>query len=160
MLRAQRILDPLATGQDNPNPSLMNIHYWLVKQEPADYSWDTFVNEGPTPWTGVRNPQARLHLRAMQPRDPVLFYHSGPSKCIVGLAQVRRAAYPDPTDADHKGWVAVDLVPVKPLPRPIPLAVIKQDPAFQTLALVRQSRLSVMPVTPAQWQRLTELAGL
>lgn len=130
---------------------------WLVKQEPADYPWSRFVAEGGTAWTGVRNFQARNHLRAMQPGDPVLYYHSGAEKAVVGLAQVARAAYPDPTAGGGK-WVAVDLVPVRALARPVPLAEIKADPALKNLPLVRQSRLSVMPVNKAEFERLLVVA--
>ncbi len=130
---------------------------WLVKQEPADYPWSRFVAEGGTAWTGVRNFQARNHLRAMQPGDPVLYYHSGAEKAVVGLAEVARAAYPDPTAKDGD-WVAVDLKPVRALARPVPLAEIKADPALKNLSLVRQSRLSVMPVGEAEFERLLALA--
>lgn len=136
----------------------MTTQYWLVKQEPDDFSWADLVRDGRTAWTGVRNYAARNHLRAMAKGDAVLFYHSGDTKCVVGLAQVVRTNYPDPT-ADEDGWVAVDLAPVKPVPRPIPLAVIKADPAFKDFALVRQSRLSVLPVSPAEFARLRKLGG-
>lgn len=126
---------------------------WLVKQEPADYPWSRFVAEGGTAWTGVRNFQARNHLRAMQPGDPVLYYHSGAEKAVVGLAEVVRAAYPDPT-AKEGDWVAVDLKPVRALARPVPLAEIKADPALKNLPLVRQSRLSVLPVSDAEFKQL------
>ncbi len=130
---------------------------WLVKQEPADYPWSQLVAEGGTAWTGVRNFQARNHLRAMQPGDPVLYYHSGAEKAVVGLARVSRAAYPDPTA--HEGdWVAVDLQPVRALPRPVSLAEVKADPALKALPLIRQSRLSVMPVGEPEFRRLLALA--
>lgn len=130
---------------------------WLVKQEPADYPWSRFVAEGGTAWTGVRNYQARNHLRAMQPGDPVFYYHSGTEKAVVGLAEVVRAAYPDPT-AREGDWVAVDLKPVRALPRPVTLAEIKADPTLKNLPLVRQSRLSVLPVAEAEFERLLALA--
>lgn len=130
---------------------------WLVKQEPADYSWDDFVREGRAAWTGVRNYQARNHLRAMRRGDLVLFYHSGGQKCLVGLARVEREAYADPTVTEGD-WVCVDLVPVGPLRHPVGLAVIKAETALRDLALVRQSRLSVLPVTPAEWEHLLRLA--
>lgn len=130
---------------------------WLVKQEPADYPWAQLIAEGATAWTGVRNFQARNHLRAMQPGDPVLYYHSGTERAVVGLARVARAAYPDPTARDGD-WVAVDLKPVRALPRPVSLAEIKADPALKNLPLIRQSRLSVMPVGESEFRRLLALA--
>lgn len=137
----------------------MSINYWLVKQEPADYAWSQFVADGRTAWTGVRNFQARNHLRAMQRGDQVLYYHSGEEKQVVGIAQVEKAAYPDPTTKEE-GWVAVDLKPLKPLPGPVSLAAIKADPALSEIALVRQSRLSVMPLSKAHFQRVLALAPL
>jgi predicted RNA-binding protein with PUA-like domain len=134
----------------------MTTQYWLVKQEPADYSWDDFVRDGRTVWSGVRNYAARIHLKGMQPGDEVLFYHSGEEKSVVGLARVVRAAFPDPT-ADEEGWVAVELAPVKPLPRPVTLAQVKADLVLRDIGLVRQSRLSVMPLKPAEFKRI--LAG-
>jgi predicted RNA-binding protein with PUA-like domain len=129
----------------------------MVKQEPADYSWDDFVREGRAAWTGVRNYQARNHLRAMRRGDLVLFYHSGTHKSLVGLARVEREAYVDPT-ATEGDWVCVDLVPVGPLRRPVELATVKAEAALCNLALVRQSRLSVLPVTPAECEHLLRLA--
>lgn len=131
---------------------------WLVKQEPETYAWSQFVAERGTAWTGVRSFPARLHLRAMQPGDPVLYYHSGESREIVGLARVVKAAYPDPT-ANEGDWSAVDLEPIQALPKPVSLAAIKADPAFANLALVWQPRLSVMPVGEAEFARLLELGG-
>jgi predicted RNA-binding protein with PUA-like domain len=131
---------------------------WLVKQEPEDYSWSQFVTDGGTAWTGVRSFPARLHLRAMQTGDAVLYYHSGETREVVGLATVQRAAYPDPT-ATEGDWSAVDLAPVRALPRPVSLATIKADPTLNQLALVRQSRLSVMPVSEGEFARLLALAG-
>lgn len=136
----------------------MTTQYWLVKQEPSDYSWDEFRKEGRTSWTGVRNNAARLHLKGMHRGDEVFFYHSGEGKCIVGIARVSKAAYPDPT-AEEPGWVAVDLTPVRALARPVTLAEIKADPALNQMLLVRQSRLSVMPVTAVQFERILKLAG-
>jgi predicted RNA-binding protein with PUA-like domain len=132
------------------------MHYWLVKQEPEDYSWAAFKKEGHVAWTGVRNFQARNYLRAMKERDRVLYYHSGAEKQIVGIAKVVREAYPDPT-AKEGDWSVVDLEPLGTLKHPVLLNVIKGDPALQDLHLVRQSRLSVMPVTAAQFQRLLAL---
>jgi predicted RNA-binding protein with PUA-like domain len=134
------------------------MNCWLVKQEPSDYSWANLVQDGKTAWTGVRNFAARNHLRAMVRGDEVLFYHSGTGKEIVGVARVLKAAYPDPT-ADEGDWSAVDLAPVKPLLKPVSLAIIKADRILAGMPLVRQSRLSVMPVTPAQFERTLKLAA-
>lgn len=135
------------------------MNYWLVKQEPEDFSWADFVKEKGTAWTGVRNFQARNNLHAMRKGDPVLFYHSGSGKEIVGIARVARAAYPDPTAADGD-WSCVDLKPVKALKRPIPLAVIKADTILRDMALVKQSRLSVMPVSEAQFKGVLHRGGV
>ena len=134
----------------------MPKNYWLVKQEPETYSWTTFVRDGKTAWTGIRNYQARNNLRAMKKRDPVLFYHSGESKEVVGVARVDKTAYPDPT-ATEGDWSGVDLVPVKALKKPVALGVIKADNALKEILLIRNSRLSVMPLTEAQFNRILEL---
>ena len=134
------------------------MRHWLVKSEPEAYSWAQLVQDGKTAWTGVRNYQARINLRAMKHGDPVCFYHSGGEKQVVGLARVARAAYPDPTATEGE-WFCVDLDPVKPLKSPVPLRVIRADPALKEMKLVRQSRLSVTPLTPAEFARLLELAG-
>jgi predicted RNA-binding protein with PUA-like domain len=131
---------------------------WLVKQEPAAYSWDDFVRDGGTAWTGVRNYQARIHLRAMRPGERVLFYHSVTDKAVVGIARVAGAARPDPT-AEGDEWVCVDLAPVKPLGRPVTLDRIKADPLLKSIPLIRQSRLSVMPLTQEQYERILALSG-
>lgn len=120
--------------------------YWLVKQEPETYSWSDFVSDGQTDWTGVRNYQARNNLREMKTGERVLFYHSGKDKAVVGLAEVVKSAYPDPT-ADDEQWVAVDLKPVKALKNPVPLAAIRYDKRLSQLPLIRQSQLSVMSLT-------------
>ncbi|HEV7798482.1 MAG TPA: EVE domain-containing protein [Pyrinomonadaceae bacterium] len=120
--------------------------YWLVKQEPETYSWSDFVGDGRTDWTGVRNYQARNNLREMKTGERVLFYHSGKEKAVVGLAEVVKSAYPDPT-ADDAQWVAVDLKPIKALKNPVPLAAIRYDERLSQLALIRQSQLSVMSLT-------------
>jgi predicted RNA-binding protein with PUA-like domain len=130
--------------------------HWLVKSEPAAYSWDNLVRDGSTAWTGVRNFQARIHLRAMQVGDPVLVYHSVTGKCVMGVARVARAAFPDPT-AESGDWSAVELVPDRALARPVDLERIKTDPVLANVALVRQSRLSVMPLTRAQFERVIRL---
>jgi predicted RNA-binding protein with PUA-like domain len=134
------------------------MNYWLVKSEPAAYAWSQLVQDGKTAWTGVRNFQARNHLRAMKKGDLVGFYHSVSDKQVVGLARVAQEFYPDPTAADGD-WSGVDLEPVKPLKNPVPLETIKADPILKGMKLVKQSRLSVTPLTPAEFARLLELAG-
>lgn len=136
----------------------MTTQYWLVKSEPETYSWADLVRDQRTDWTGVRNYAARGHLNAMRPGDGVLFYHSGESKSIVGLAKVTKAAFPDAT-ADEAGWVAVELAAVKPLPSPVTLAQVKTEAALKDIALVRLSRLSVQPVKPAEFARILKLGG-
>ena len=126
---------------------------WMVKQEPETYSWDDFVKDGETDWTGVRNYQARNNLRAMKAGDRVLFYHSGKDKAVVGIAEVTKAAYADPT-ADDQQWVAVDLKPVKRLKNPVPLAAIRYDKRLSELPLIRQSQLSVMPLTKDEFETI------
>jgi predicted RNA-binding protein with PUA-like domain len=120
--------------------------YWMVKQEPETYSWSDFTNDGKTDWTGVRNYQARNNLREMKTGDRVLFYHSGKEKAVVGLAEVVKGAYADPTASEGE-WVAVDLKPVKALKNPVPLAAIRYDKRLSQLPLIRQSQLSVMSLT-------------
>jgi len=120
--------------------------YWMVKQEPETYSWTDFVSDGRTDWTGVRNYQARNNLREMKTGERVLFYHSGKEKAVVGLAEVVKSAYPDPT-ADDAQWVAVDLKPIKALKNPVPLAAIRYDKRLSQLPLIRQSQLSVMSLS-------------
>lgn len=136
----------------------MAKNYWLVKSEPESYSWATFVKDGGTAWTGVRNFQARNNLRAMKPGDAVLFYHSVSEKQVVGVAKVKKEAYPDPT-AKEGDWVAVDLAPVKALAKPVALETLKSDKILKDLLLLRQSRLSVTPLTQEQYERLMTLAG-
>jgi predicted RNA-binding protein with PUA-like domain len=133
------------------------MNYWLVKSEPETYSWAALVKEGKTAWTGVRNYAARNNLRAMKAGDAVFFYHSGEGKSVVGLARVAKEAYPDPT-AGEEDWSAVDLVPVKPLGKPVVLSQIKADRILNEMPLVKQSRLSVMPITSGQFSRLLALA--
>ncbi|SRR5260221_2169292 len=134
----------------------MSDNYWLVKQEPEDYSWADLVRDGKTSWTGVRNFQARNHLRAMKKSDLVLFYHSVSEKQIVGIAKVAREAYADPT-ATEGDWSGVDLVPYKALKQPVTLETIKSDKALVGLPLIKQSRLSVMRLTPEQFERVLKL---
>jgi len=127
--------------------------FWLVKSEPSTYSWDHFVAEKGALWSGVRNALARIHLAAMKKGDAVLFYHSGEGREVVGLAKVTRASYPDPT-ADDAQWLAVDLAPVKPLAVAVTLAAIKAEKSLAEIALVRMSRLSVMPLPSAAFERI------
>lgn len=131
---------------------------WLVKSEPHVYAWDTFVADGRTAWTGVRNHQARLHLLAMKVGEQVLYYHSGDGKAVVGIAEVTREAYLDPT-ADDPRWVCVDLAPVRALARPVTLARFKADPALAASVLVKNSRLSVQPVSDAEFAHTLTLGG-
>lgn len=129
---------------------------WMVKQEPEVYSWTDFVNDGRTDWTGVRNYQARNNLREMKTGDRVLFYHSGKDKAVVGLAEVVKAAYADPT-ADDPQWVAVDLKPIKPFDTPVQLAAIRYDKRLSQLPLIRQSQLSVMPLTNDEFEAIVAM---
>jgi len=133
------------------------MNYWLVKSEPEAYSWTRFVKDGKAAWTGVRNYQARNNLRAMKKGDTVFFYHSVTDKQVVGLARVVKEFYPDATAAEGD-WSCVDLAPEKALKQPVTLEVIKADKILSTMPLVKHSRLSVTPLTPAQAERLLELA--
>jgi len=134
------------------------MQYWLVKQEPESYSFQTLVKDGRTSWTGVRSFAARLHLRAMQKGDQVLYYHSVSEKQIVGIARVEREAYADPT-ATEGDWSCVDLAPVRALKEPVSLAAIKSDKILQKMALVKIGRLSVTPVTAEQFERVLKLGA-
>jgi predicted RNA-binding protein with PUA-like domain len=125
--------------------------YWMVKQEPENYSWSDLVKDDGTDWTGVRNYQARNNLREMKTGDRVLFYHSGKDKAVVGLTEVVKSAYPDPT-ADDPQWVAVDIMPIKALKNPVPLAAIRYDKRLSQLPLIRQSQLSVMSLTKDEFE--------
>jgi predicted RNA-binding protein with PUA-like domain len=133
-------------------------NFWLVKQEPSSYSWSDFVAEGQTSWTGVRNYTARNNLRRMEKNDEVLFYHSGEDKAVVGIAKVIRTAYPDST-AKEGDWSSVDLVPVKPLRRPVSLHEIKSYSPLKGIPLVRQSRLSVMPLAESEFREIVKMAS-
>lgn len=133
------------------------MRYWLVKQEPETYPWTQLVAEKKTVWDGVRNYQARNFMREMSKGDRVLFYHSGKDKELVGLAKVAKAAYPDPTTKEGD-WSAFDLQAVKTLKQPVTLKKIKADPRFQELHLVRNSRLSVMPIEAKEFKHLLDLA--
>ena len=132
--------------------------FWLVKSEPAVYSWDTFVKEKETCWSGVRNYAARLNLRAMKKGDEVLFYHSNEGMEIVGIAKVSKEAYPDPTTEDER-WVAVDIKAFKKLKKPVTLAQVKQDARFANMDLIRLGRLSVQTVKPVEWELLMKLSS-
>ena len=134
----------------------MTTQYWLVKSEPETYSWADLVRDKRTDWTGVRNYAARLHLKAMQPGDQVFVYHSGDDKSVFGIARVSKAAFAD-TTADEEGWVAVELAAVAPLKEPVTLAQIKADAVLKGMTFVRQSRLSVSPVTATEFARLKKL---
>ena len=136
----------------------MARQHWLVKQEPTAYSWDRFVADGGTRWDGVRNFQARNNLKAMRAGDRVLYYHSVEGQAVVGIAEVARAAYPDPTAKDG-AWVAVDLVPVKPLRTPVTLEAIKATPSLRDIALVRQGRLSVMPLAKDAFDTIVKMGA-
>jgi predicted RNA-binding protein with PUA-like domain len=132
--------------------------HWLVKSEPGTWSWDAHSKAGADAWTGVRNHQAKQHLAAMKKGDQVLYYHSGEDKAVVGVSEVVREAYPDPTDPTGK-FVAVELKAVAPLKRPVTLAEIKAEPALGDMVLVNNSRLSVQPVSAAQWSRIRAMGG-
>jgi predicted RNA-binding protein with PUA-like domain len=130
---------------------------WLVKEEPQSYSFETLVADGRTRWSGVRNPLAQKHLRSIAPGDRILYYHTGTVRAIVGTARAAVAAYPDPADKTGRLF-AVDIVPVAPLARPVPLDAIRKIKVFSAHPLVRMPRLSVMPVSDAQWTAIERLA--
>jgi predicted RNA-binding protein with PUA-like domain len=133
--------------------------YWLVKSEPDAFSWNQQVQNGVEPWTGVRNAQAANNLRAMKQGDQAFFYHSNEGREIVGIVEVAREAYPDPTDESGR-WCCVDMRTVMPVPKPVTLAAMKAEPRLEGLALIRQSRLSVVPVSPEHWALISAMAGL
>jgi predicted RNA-binding protein with PUA-like domain len=132
------------------------MNYWLVKSDPDTYGWPQLINDGHTDWTGVRNHAARLHLLKMAVGEPVLFYHSNTDKAIMGLAKVTRAAYPDPT-ATEGNWVAIDLAPVRSFAKMVTLAEMKKVPALAQLPLITIGRLSVMPITPAEYAVIEQM---
>lgn len=134
------------------------MNYWLVKSEPEAYSWAQLVKDGKTAWTGVRNFQARNNLRSMKTGDRVFFYHSVTDKQVVGVAKVAKEFYPDAT-AEEGDWSCVDIAPVKAVTRPVALDAIKSDKLLKDMPLVKQSRLSVTPLTEVQAKRLLELSG-
>jgi predicted RNA-binding protein with PUA-like domain len=131
---------------------------WLFKEEPGNYSFDQLVQDGKTSWTGVRNPVAQKNLRSVRNGDRIFFYHTGSEKSVVGIAKAAADAYPDPADKDGKLY-AVDVAPVKKLKQPVTLASVKADKFFATFALTRVPRLSVMPVTDEQWERIVEMGS-
>jgi predicted RNA-binding protein with PUA-like domain len=134
------------------------MNYWLVKSEPSTYGWDDLVKEKKTMWNGVRNFQARNNLKAMQENDLVLFYHSVNNPAVVGIAKVVKEFYQDPTTEDTN-WVAVDLVPYEALAKPVTLQKIKETPDLQDIGLIRQSRLSVMALKPAEFDLIIGLGS-
>ena len=136
----------------------MTIQYWLVKSEPEAYAWTQFVKDRRTAWTGVRNYQARIHLNTMRKGDEVLFYESVTTKAVVGRAKVTKTAFPD-TTAEEDGWVAVELKAERPLPIPVTLAAIKAESALSQIGLLRQSRLSVVPLSAADHALILKLGG-
>ena len=135
------------------------MNYWLVKSEPHKYSWEQFVKDGSTFWDGVRNYQARNNLKAMQKGDKVLFYHSNIGLCVVGIAEVIKESYQDPTTEDDR-WVAIDLKAIKPLPETVPLSEMKQQPALAEMGLVKQSRLSVVDLKKKEYDLILKLGGM
>jgi predicted RNA-binding protein with PUA-like domain len=132
--------------------------HWLIKSEPSTYAWDQLVKEKKTSWTGVRNAQAQANLKAMAAGDLCFFYHSGEGKEIVGIAKVVKTAYPDSTDKAGKS-ITVDVAAVEPVKKPVTLAAIKADPTFKDFKLVRQSRLSVVPVSDEHWKLILKMSN-
>ncbi len=137
------------------------MSYWLLKTEPSTFSWREQLARGKKgePWSGVRNAQARINLRAMKKGDLAFFYHTGDEKAVVGIVKVIKEAYPD-SSADEAGWVMVDVAAVEPLPKSVALSDIKKDKTFAEMALVKNTRLSVQPVTASEWARVRKLGGL
>jgi len=134
------------------------MNHWLVKSEPETYSWEKLNKDGRTVWDGVRNYMARNNLKAMKEGDPVLYYHSGDDKAVMGIAKVVKEFYQDPTTEDPN-WVAVDIAPVKPLKKPVTLGQIKSDELLKNTYLVRQGRLSVMPLKAEEFDRIVEFGS-
>ena len=134
------------------------MNHWLVKSEPFKYSWDKFNEDGRTFWDGVRNYQARNNLKAMKEGDLVLFYHSNEGKNVVGIAKVVKEFYQDPT-TDDANWVVVDLVPVESLKNPVSLAQVKAEPSLADISLIRQGRLSVMPLKSTEFDKILEMGS-
>lgn len=134
------------------------MNYWLMKSEPSSYSWDQLVKDKKTSWNGVRNFQASANMKAMEIGDRVFFYHSGEGPAVVGIAEVSKTYYPDPTDETGR-FGMVDIKPVAPLKTPVTLADVKKEPKLKDMVLVRASRLSVQPVTPEQWKQVCQMGG-
>jgi len=134
------------------------MNHWLIKSEPVKYSWEQFEKDGNAVWDGVRNYQARNNLQAMKKGDLVMYYHSNEGMCVVGIAKVVKEYYPDPTIDDPR-WVVVDLVPHKKLKKPVTLEAIKADETLQNVGLIRQGRLSVMPLEKAEFDRILKLGS-
>ena len=134
----------------------MKMNYWLVKQEPESYSFDDLLKDGKTDWTGVRNFQARNNLRAMKTGDKVFYYHTGAEKSVVGLAEVSREEFPDSSD---EKWIAVEIEPLEKLAKPVSLEQIKTEKSLENIALLKQSRLSVMPLTPLEFETIMKMSG-
>ena len=135
------------------------MNHWLLKSEPSAYSWDRLVADGRTEWNGVRNHQAANNLKAMKRGDRAFFYHSGDGPAVVGVAEIVKEAYPDPGDETGR-FVMVDVKPLMPVKNPVPLAAIKAEPKLKNFALVRQGRLSVVPVTAEEWRVIAGMAGV
>jgi predicted RNA-binding protein with PUA-like domain len=133
--------------------------YWLMKSEPAAYSWDDLVRDGGTEWDGVRNNAATLHLKAMKAGDRAFLYHSMSDKAVVGVMEITREARPDAKAKEGERWVSVAVRPLEPLPRPVTLAEIKAEPRLAAMELIRQSRLSVAPVREEEWSLILQMAG-
>lgn len=133
--------------------------YWLIKSEPDTWSWDQHVRKGADSWTGVRNHQAKVHLQTMKKGDKAFFYHSNEGKEIVGVSEVVKEAYIDPTDSKN-AFFAVDFKAVEPLKTPVSLATLKADKHFANMVLVKNSRLSVQPVTADEWKAIRKMGGL
>lgn len=131
------------------------MNYWLVKQEPESYSFDDLTKDGKTDWTGVRNYQARNNLRAMKTGDKVLYYHTGAEKSVVGITEVSRAEFPDPTD---EKWIAVEIKPLEKLTNPVSLEQIKAEKSLENIALIKQSRLSVLPLSKNEFEKILKLS--
>lgn len=136
----------------------MARRYWLMKSEPFKYPWEALVKDGRTYWDGVRNYEARNNLAAMREGDLALFYHSNEGKEVVGVAEIVKESYPDPT-ADDPAWVVVEIEPYAPFAKPVSLATIKTDPELKEIQLIRRSRLSVVPLTPVEFDRILALGG-
>jgi predicted RNA-binding protein with PUA-like domain len=132
--------------------------YWLMKSEPSAYSWDQLVADGKTNWSGVRNYQAAINLKAMKPGDHAFFYHSNEGLAVVGIMEIAKAAYPDPSDKTGR-FVQVDVKPIGPMKNPVTLAAIKAEAKLKDMLLVKQGRLSVSPVTAEQWKLICKMGG-